>query len=158
MNNPEERDMQHPPRQRLGEARERREHLRGRRRTRLLDDHLGSVITAIVSMAAIFISLTQVWVATNAKENELKLQKMQQEQEWKYKALDFVTRNADSFFGRDAQRREQMANALAVVFPPEVAGQLLNNLKQTATSKEARKTFADTEERMHTMKAKKAAR
>ena len=155
MNNSENRDTQHPPRQRLGEARERREHLRGRRRrTHLLDDHLGSVITAIVSLAAIFISLTQVWVATNAKANELKLQQMQQEQEWKYKALDFVTRNADSFFGKDAPRREHMANALAVVFPPEVAGQLLSNLKQTATSKEARKTFADTEERMHTMKPK----
>lgn len=155
MNNSEPRETQHPPRQRLYDARERRAQHRGRRRrTRLLDDHLGSVITAAVTLAAIFISLAQVWVANNAKESELRLQKMQQEQEWKYKALDFVTRNADSFFGKDAQRRERMASALATVFPPEVAGQLLSNLKQTATSKEARKTFADTEDRMHGMKAK----
>ena len=147
-------EPQHPPRQRIDSARERRQHSCPRRHTRLLDDHLGSVITAVVTAAAIFVSLTQVWVATNAKESELKLQKMQQEQEWKYKALDFVTRNADSFFGKDAKRREQMANALAVVFPPEVAGQLLSNLKQTATSKEARQTFSDMEARMHTLKPK----
>lgn len=140
---------------RLDENRERRAERKGRgRRDKLLNRHLGSVITAIVSMAAILVSLTQVWIATTSKENELRLQKMQQEQEWKFRALEFVTKNADSFFGKDQQRREHMATALAVAFPPEVAGSLLSNLKQTASTPEARKTFTETIDRMHTMKGK----
>ncbi len=124
---------------------------RGRHTGGLFSDHLGSMITAIVSLAAIFVTLAQVWVATDSKNKEVSLLKMQQAQEWRFKALEFVTKNADSFFGRDALRRQQMANALASAFPAEVAGPLLSNLKQTATSQEARKTFADTEDRMHGM-------
>ncbi len=135
---------------RLEDARERRQRAdRLKGRSKLLKAHLGSVITAIVSLAAILVSLTQVWIATSAKQNELHLLKMQQAQEWKFKALEFVTRNADSFFGRDRQRREHMASALAVAFPPDVAGPLLDNLKQASPSDEARKTFTDTMDRMH---------
>ena len=124
---------------------------RGQQRGRLFSDHLGSMITAIVSLAAIFVTLAQVWVATQSKNKEISLLKMQQDQEWRFKALEFVTKNSDSFFGKNALRREQMANALAAAFPADVAGPLLNNLKQTATSQEARQTFADTEDRMHGM-------
>ena len=139
-------------RARVASSRDRLEQQgRRRRRDRLFKDHLGSLITAIVSLAAIFVTLTQVWVASSSKDRELGLLKMQQAQEWRFKALEFVTKNADSFFGKDQQRREQMANALASAFPADVAGPLLANLKQTATTQEARQTFADTADRMHGM-------
>ncbi len=147
-----ERERLKLQRVRVAQARTRLGHAeRGRQRGRLFSDHLGSMITAIVSLAAIFVTLAQVWVATESKNKEISLLKMQQAQEWRFKALEFVTKNADSFFGQNALRREQMANALASAFPADVAGPLLDNLKQTATSQEARQTFADTEDRMHGM-------
>lgn len=137
-------------RQRLEDARERRSRSDGRRsRNKLVRDHLGTMITAIVSVAAILLSLTQVWIATSAKEHELQMQKIQQEQEWRFKALEFITKNSDAFFGKDQLRRERMSSALAAAFPPNIAGSLLSNLKQASNSAEARQTFVDTENRMH---------
>ena len=137
-------------RQRLEMERQTFEVNRVTKRKRVIaQEHLGTFITTVIALATIIVSLTQVWVANISKSTELEITRQQQEREWRYKGLELRDEKRDVFFGQNSERREHLANALAVAFPPEIAASLLNNLKQTADTLEQRNTYALTEDKMH---------
>lgn len=89
-------------------------------------------VAALVSMATLAISASQVWVAQINKDKELALLKAQQDREWRYKALEFVANKSDIFFGSEPEKARRMAGALAVGFPREIADELLGKLQISA--------------------------
>lgn len=126
------------------------ETMRGNGRTSVLaKEHVTAIVTGMVSFAAVCVSLTQVWIANITKNTELEVARQQQEREWRYKGLEFITHNADSFFGADKAKREHLSDALIVAFPPEVAASLLKNLQQAANNADQQGTFMLAESKMH---------
>jgi hypothetical protein len=49
--------------------------------SRFLYKHLGAIITAVISLAAVLVSISQIWVASIDKEKELVMAKLQREKE-----------------------------------------------------------------------------
>jgi len=130
---------------------------------RFFNKHLGTIITATVSLAAVLISLSQVWVAYITKEKELQIAQSQkakdieishlqkekesfalqeqQTREWNLNIAKFVSENASKIFSENKEQRERIKNVMLVTFPEEVTKALFQKLERTAGSVEARKTW-----------------
>jgi hypothetical protein len=107
-------------------------------------------ITALVSLAAVIVSLSQVWVAKISKDKELEitsLQKLaeldvadkqkekelailteQRHREWSLNAAKFVTDNRKALFAGTPQERDLFAKLIPTVFPADVSASLLDRL------------------------------
>ena len=94
-----------------------------------LRENFLAFVAALVSVATLALSASQVWVAQINKEKDLAVLKAQQDREWRYKALEFVSNKSDIFFGSDPGKAKRMAGALAVGFPHEVADEMLGRLQ-----------------------------
>lgn len=108
---------------------EDKKHKRKPRLAEYLRENFLAFVAALVSVATLALSASQVWVAQINKEKDLALLKAQQDREWRYKALEFVTDKSDVFFGSDPTKAKRMAGALAVGFPRDVADEILGKLQ-----------------------------
>lgn len=103
---------------------------------RFLNRNLGTVITAIVSLAAVLVSLSQVWVAWSAKERELEQAAMRQNREWNLSILKYISENKALLFGTDNEERKRITSIILVTFPEEITQALFRKLEDSAGSVE----------------------
>jgi hypothetical protein len=106
-----------------------------------------SIITAVVSLAAIFVSLNQVRVANISKEKELAvaqrqngqqqaererefaLQQGQREREWNLEVTKFVSENSKVIYGGSEVQRQRIAKLITIMFPPAISDALFSKLE-----------------------------
>jgi hypothetical protein len=99
---------------------------------RFLNRNFGVVITSIVSLAAIIVSVVQLYRADISKQKELliqegqkqvelDLQKLQVEREWKLSMVKFISEHRSEIFEGTGEQRENIKRVMLVAFPPEVA-------------------------------------
>jgi hypothetical protein len=104
----------------------------------------GTVITAMISLVAIVVSLSQVWVAKITKDRELQMTAIQkqseltllQEQrdrEWNLNAAKFVTENRKAIFDGDQREQELFAKLIPTIFPKDISASLLDKLIANST-------------------------
>lgn len=125
--------------------------------------NFGTVITTIVSLAAVLVTSGQVWVAKISRENEiavasaqkdrelslmqaqkdkeLTLVVAQQDREWNLNAAKFVSEHANVIFGKDKEQRERIAKVMIVTFPPSITDALFQKLESIPDSSEGQTTW-----------------
>ncbi|MGX9728223.1 MAG: tetratricopeptide repeat protein [Candidatus Electronema sp. VV] len=110
----------------------------------LLVKNFGMLITASISLVAVLVSASQVWVAYINKARELeinyltrekeqKLKEKEQEQQWRFKLANFVSENMELMFSGDIEKRTSIRDVLLVSFPSIYTRSLFEKLKVTAS-------------------------
>lgn len=122
--------------------------------------NFGTSITAIVSLAAVLVSLSQVWVASIQKDKELAVAQSQkdkeidvartqkekeltsliaqQERAWKLDMAKFVLEHRDKLLGKDKAQRELITRVMLTTFPPEYSAEIVDRLDAVADSLEVK--------------------
>jgi Carboxypeptidase regulatory-like domain len=125
--------------------------------------NFATIVTTIVSLAAVLVTLGQVWmtniskekeiaIAREQKEKELSLMQaqkekeltllvVQQDREWNLNAAKFVSEHANVIFGKDKAQRERIAKVMIVTFPPSITDALFQKLETIPDSSEGQTTW-----------------
>lgn len=101
--------------------------------------HVGLFITAVLSLAAVLVSGSQVWVANINKNKELELSQQQREKEleqktmenerrWKLDGLKFVMSNQELIFSEDLDQRRRIRDIMVATLPEEITLPLFRRL------------------------------
>lgn len=107
------------------------ETLRAQSDARFASRHLASIITGIVSLAAVVVSLSQIFVANIHNRGEMQATSAQQDREWKLRVATFVIDKQDSIFSPNAEIRSRVSAVMHVTFPPEITGPLFERLAES---------------------------
>lgn len=110
--------------------------------------NFGVIFTAAVSLAAVVVSIAQVWVAFITKSREIELERLrhqreeqnrakEQERDWNFRAVEFVAEHQDLLFGEDAARRDRIAKVMLITFPPAVTQALFRRIEATSEPENA---------------------
>ena len=129
------------------------EKVRAEAEKRFVNKNLGTIVTAIVSLAAIIVSIGQVWVSYIQKEKELVLSSAQkfkelemagikQNREYGLSIGDFVMKNSDAIFGKNEEKRTLVKNVLLTTFDESVTKPLVDNFVEVSEG-EARASWID---------------
>jgi hypothetical protein len=94
--------------------------------------NLSAFVVALVSVVTLVLSVGQVAVAHINKTKDLEVLRQQQENEWRYKALQFVTANSEAFYGEQPETARRMAGVLMVGFPLNIAKEMIAKIQDTA--------------------------
>jgi hypothetical protein len=125
--------------------------------------NFATVLTTVLSLAAVLVTLGQVWIAkiskdreieiaasqkdkelslTQAqKEKELTLLAAQQEREWNLSAAKFISEHSNVIFGKDKEQREQIAKVMIVTFPPSITDVLFQKLENSTDAAQGQSTW-----------------
>ncbi len=112
--------------------------------SRLMHKHLGSILTAIVSLAAAVFTLGQLNLANKTRDQQFLQSRLQQEKElehrkeeslrkWSLDIATYVTANQESIFSEDEEQRLRMRSLLLALFPPDVTETLFRSLEESAS-------------------------
>ena len=124
------------------------------RERRFLYRNSAAVITAAISLAALAVSISQVWVEHIRKEREievtqgkndqeLKLEELREDRKWKYDTLQFVASNKDAIFGGIDSERKRIRDVMTVTFPVEILDKLFSDLEERGKSPEEKATWSE---------------
>jgi hypothetical protein len=119
-----------------------------------------AIISAAVSLAAIIVSITQIWVAEIQKQREYELNRQQKEKElslasseserrWRIELVKFVSENKESIFHGSQQEQTVMRDLMVAIFPPDLADRTFHKFAVTANTEaraiwdEGRKVIGD---------------
>jgi len=130
--------------------------------------NIGILITAIISIASIIVSISQVNIKKvevriaeiqrdreiTLKEKEIQIVKIQREKEinlleilenkkWNMEALKFVADKKEIIFGKDSNESKQITDIMNVVFPIEILDPIYLHLKEA--SKDQKDRFEEAE-------------
>lgn len=122
--------------------------------------NFGTTITAIISLTAVLVSVSQIWTASIQKEKELvivqaqkekeietaKTQKqkelemiiLQQDRAWKLDMAKFISEHGDKLLGKDKAQRELITSIMVITFPPEYSNRLIDRLEAVTNSPEVK--------------------
>lgn len=106
------------------------EQRRTKREGRLLNRHFGAIITAVVSIAAVFVSYAQIHVAYINKSRDLAVKNLEGVRQWRIEAAKFVASNRDAIFSPDDEQRQTMRYVISVAFPEEISNGLLVSVRK----------------------------
>lgn len=131
--------------QRIASLKLELERLRLQSETRFSHRHFASIITGVVSLAAVVVSLSQVIVAYTSRQKELEVAQLQKKTEldmsaaqqirdWNLKTAEFVVTHQDSIFGKDSEKQSRIGKVMLVTFPPNITGPLFEKLASAAES------------------------
>lgn len=105
-------------------------------------------VPLVVSVATVMISYKQVRDTRDdalqqiaSKDRELDNLKAQQDREWKFKALDFVTAHSDVIFGPSSVSQTQIINVMTVAFPNDVTSVLFPKVQAIVTDPTAKEKY-----------------
>jgi hypothetical protein len=123
--------------------------------------NFGTSITAIISLAAVLVSLSQVWVASIQKDKELAITQSQREKEigiatsqkekelgttivqqdraWKLDMAKFVLDHGDKLLGKDKAQRELITRVMLTTFPAAYSAELIGRLEAVTDSQEVKR-------------------
>ena len=124
--------------------RERFEFEKGRVRQEgsFFNKNFATLITGAISVAALSISISQVWVANIQKNRELrrqdheltlekerneeqsKLERERDDRKWNYESLQFVADHRDVIFGKDELQQSRICQVMFVTFPKPILAEL----------------------------------
>jgi hypothetical protein len=118
--------------------------------------NFATVISAAISIAALSVSISQVWVAKIEKqreidqakakaESELELARERDDRKWNYDALQFVSSNKDAIFGGDELQQKRIRDVMVVTFPVAVTDILFPGFKERAKTETEKKIWDDGE-------------
>lgn len=139
--------------QRLQELRLELDKIRIRAENRFVTRHLGTFVTGLVSLAAVIVSLSQVFIAQTSKQKEIEvaqiLQKQQREvtdaqqtRDWNLKVFELVVTHQDVFFGPDDEKKKGIVRVAFAALPPQIASPLFDRLAATDKAFESAQTEA----------------
>ena len=98
----------------------------------LLQSHLGAVITGVVTLLAATFTIPQVWVAHLAKQSELEITRLQNDEEmdrrWKTEMLGFLERHAKEIYSLDTSVSKPVVELFELSFPPKYVQPVLVRL------------------------------
>jgi hypothetical protein len=103
------------------------------------EKHLGAIVTSLVSLAAVIVSATQVWLAHINKEKELDLvRKNQNEQQilldeeskrkWRLAMAEFVMKYESRIFSDKDEERNRMVDLVQATFPDPYRSEIFKTL------------------------------
>ncbi|NIM11906.1 MAG: hypothetical protein GTO45_07305 [Candidatus Aminicenantes bacterium] len=110
---------------------------------RFTSKHLGTIITALISVAALIVSAAQVYIATVNKDKEMELNRLHIEREWKLKTVEYVSNNWGKIFSNNEVDANRMRDIMLATFPEEITGPLFIKLKETVDTEKGKKTWRD---------------
>lgn len=138
------------------------ERMRAEREQRFWYKHSATLITALVSLAAVIVSSGQVlstWIAKNRelqiasiqkqvelemadkqKAKELAILEEQHKREWNLNTAKFVTENRRIIFNGNPEERILLAKIIPTIFPEDISLALLTRL-ETVSAPEAKNTW-----------------
>src|SRR5579862_469367 len=115
-----------------------------------LNRNMGVLITAAVSLAAVIVSVGQVWVTTISKNKEIEITRLQHAQDMEsqerqkekelasneaqrkreldLEAAKFITEHSKEIFDGSTEDKELYGKLIVTLFPPEVASPLLHRI------------------------------
>lgn len=114
---------------------------------RIIYKHFGALLTALVTLATVGVSASQIWVAKITHDREIEISQIQREKEhdlaqlemdrrWKLDITNFVAKNQDLIFSKDTEQRKTIRNVLLVTFPPDVTKALFERLERAVSDEE----------------------
>ena len=118
-----------------------------------MNKNFGVIITAIISFAAILVSISQIWIAEinktkeleinqNLKEKEIDLNENNNQRQWNLDLLKYVTENSGKIFYGSYSDKEKFKNIMLVTIPPEITDKLFRNFEETVP-KDDKKIWSD---------------
>lgn len=121
---------------------------------RFWNKYTGTIITSIISLAAVLVSYNQVRVASLSKEKEIEIAvaqkqkeyemaQLQQNREWNLNMAKFVSEHADVIFGGNEEQRKRIRDVIIATFPANISSILFQKLEATASSPQARSTWRE---------------
>jgi hypothetical protein len=130
------------------------EKVRTVRERRFFHRNSATVVTAAISLAALAVSISQVWVAHIGKQRELevtqlqksqelKLEELREDRKWKYDTLQFVSSNKDAVFAGNDSERKRIRDVMTVTFPIEILDKLFSDLEERGKSPEEKATWSE---------------
>lgn len=153
---------------------ENRRYALERYRTRVertfLNRNLGVLISATISLAAVLVSLGQIWIAKisrdkeleiasfqtlaererldKQKEKELALQSAEYERQWNLSRAKFITENKQTLFNGSGTELNRMSQIIETLFPGDIASRMFADLKNTADSRERQEVWSNAQNRL----------
>jgi len=137
---------------------------------RLLNKNFGVIVSGTIALAAVLVSLGQVWVAKiskdkelqiasfqkqaenerldKQKEHELAVQSVERERQWNLDRAKFIIENKRTLFAGSPEELRRMSLIIETVFPHDIAASMFENLRNTAGSSEARRVWSNAQERI----------
>jgi hypothetical protein len=124
------------------------------RESRFFYKNFATVISAAISIAALSVSISQVWVAKIERQRELdqakfraaseeQLARDRDDRKWNYDSLQFVSTNKDLIFGENESQRNRIRKVMVVTFPIAILDQLFDDLEEQAKTESEKKTWAE---------------
>lgn len=112
---------------------------------KFINRNFATIVTGILSLAAIVVGWAQVRVASISKDKEItiaqlqhqkdiELSQAQQDREWNLEVAKFVTEHANVIFGGTTEQQRHIGDVIAITFPQNISRTLLTNLKPTHPS------------------------
>jgi hypothetical protein len=85
-------------------------------------------IAAIVSIAAVMVSATQIIVAYISKSKEIRIAEIDQDRKWKLTISEFIITHHDEVFSEDTSKRSRIQLVMKIAFPQEITKVLFNQI------------------------------
>ena len=103
-------------------------------------ENFSVIITGIVSIAAVFVSIAQVWVASIDKERDIvlssenaaavrKLDEIKATRAWKFDLANFMATHRKEIYS-EGKEGVQLKQIMLATFPPEVTSNVFGNLSR----------------------------
>lgn len=137
---------------------------------RLLNKNFGVIVSGTIALAAVLVSLGQVWVAKiskdkelqiasfqkqaenerldKQKEHELSVQSVERERQWNLDRAKFIIENKRTLFAGSPEELRRMSLIIETVFPHDIAAIMFENLRNTAASSEAQRVWSNAQQRI----------
>jgi hypothetical protein len=137
---------------------------------RFVNKNLGVLISAAISLAAVLVSIGQVWVAKISKDKELQVasfqkvaederldkqkdkeltsQDAERERQWNLSRAKFITENKKTLFDGSAPELKRMSLIIETLFPHDIANDMFEDFKRTADSPQNEKIWSNAQERL----------
>lgn len=95
---------------------------------KFLNKHFATIVTALLSATAVFVSGSQVWLAKIQKDRDVELQHLQQEQQRSFEAAKFIFEHQQQLFSTNSNERNILREVIFAAFPKTVTAPLLSRL------------------------------
>jgi hypothetical protein len=102
--------------------------------SRFVSRHMGSLVTLIVSLAAVSVSVGQLLMAKQQQALEADRASRREQRELNLRFAEFISKNHALLFPTNEDKTIRMRNVLLVTFPPDITGPLFAKLEQAASS------------------------
>lgn len=109
-------------------------------------ENFPAIITGIVSFAAVFVSIAQVWVASIDKDKELKLSNLNSTEQrkldetkaartWKLDIAGFMAAHRVEIYSKN-EDGVQLKQIMLATFPPEITSSVFGNLSKISSNED----------------------